>query len=275
MESGRQRKKFLLIELLIVMAIFPLPEAVSAVISAVRHLTLGGTQTSFLILTVPHHYAASLILGLISTLLPFGAVFLVFYLLYMEGPGVSGIGLDIHRLRHDLSRLLPIFLVAYILPLIGTTLLLPGNMFAGFPVKSMHGDALYLPILIPASVVTAVAEEVIVLGYLIRRLEQLGLGAGWVIAIDTLVRVSYHLYYGPGAIEIAVWGAASAALYMRYRRLGPFIVVHALWDATLFVIDVRAGAVIPIELVVLSVLAAAFWAKWHRLAEPLHSGSVG
>ncbi|MGH3167814.1 MAG: CPBP family glutamic-type intramembrane protease, partial [Trebonia sp.] len=52
--------------------------------------------------------------------------------------------------------------------------------------------------------------------------------------VGVLVRCSYHIYYGVGVIGIAVWATAFVLLYLRFRSVIPLIILHFLWDATLF-----------------------------------------
>src|SRR5262249_58442476 len=68
-----------------------------------------------------------------------------------------------------------------------------------------------IPVLILDAVQNGILEEVLVLGYLLRRLDQLGWAPGKAIALAAVVRGSYHPYPGfggfPGnAIPGAIFG---------------------------------------------------------------------
>lgn len=53
----------------------------------------------------------------------------------------------------------------------------------------------------------------------------------WVLAaVLVVIRVSYHLYYGPPAFALAPWAIATVALYLWMRRLWPIIIAHFAWD---------------------------------------------
>ena len=79
-------------------------------------------------------------------------------------------------------------------------------------------------------------EEVVVVGYLITRLRQLGCGSGCVVAAPRVLRGSYHLYQGFGAfVGNAVMGVVFALFFLRYRRVMPLIVAHTLLDIVAFV----------------------------------------
>lgn len=110
-------------------------------------------------------------------------------------------------------------------------------------------------------------EEIVVLGFLVRRLEQLGLRPTTVVVVAVLVRISYHAYYGWGVLPLFAWALMSVIVYRRYRRLAPFIVVHVLWGATLAFAPVLRPGLLGLEVVAFSVAAFVFWLMWKgRLA---------
>lgn len=101
-----------------------------------------------------------------------------------------------------------------------------------------------VPILILAAIKNAVLEEVIVVGYLISRLEQLRWRAGAIIAASALLRGSYHLYQGPAmALGNVVMGVVFSLWFLRTRRVGPLILAHTILDVVAFV----GYALIPSE----------------------------
>ena len=92
----------------------------------------------------------------------------------------------------------------------------------------------------PAELVQAaqngILEEVLVLGYLLRRLDQLGWAPGKAIALAAVVRGSYHLYQGFGGfLGNAILGVIFGVLYRRWGRVTPMIIAHTLIDAGAFV----------------------------------------
>jgi membrane protease YdiL (CAAX protease family) len=93
-----------------------------------------------------------------------------------------------------------------------------------------------VPVLILKAVENAVLEEVIVVGYLVTRLNGLEWRLGSIIAASAVLRGSYHLYQGFGAfIGNAVMGVIFALFFWRYRRVMPLIVAHSLLDIVAFV----------------------------------------
>jgi membrane protease YdiL (CAAX protease family) len=92
------------------------------------------------------------------------------------------------------------------------------------------------PVLILSAVQNAVLEEVIVAGYLLRRLSQLGWSPGSALMGSALLRGSYHLYQGIGGfIGNLVMGVVFVWLYRRWGRVGPLVVAHSLLDIGAFV----------------------------------------
>jgi len=117
-------------------------------------------------------------------------------------------------------------------------------------------------------------EEIVVLGFLVRRLEQRGLRPAAVLVTAALVRISYH--YGWGALPILAWVLASVLVYRRYRRLGPFIAVHAFWDTALILWPFFGATPLVIEVVALTPSSFAFRLMWrNRLARLPDAGRSG
>jgi hypothetical protein len=83
---------------------------------------------------------------------------------------------------------------------------------------------------VPTAISAGLVEEIVVLGFSYRVLERLGLSDRAIIAVLVVLRMSYHLYYGVGALVLLPWAFLSVLYYRRYRRLWPLIVGHAVWD---------------------------------------------
>jgi membrane protease YdiL (CAAX protease family) len=93
-----------------------------------------------------------------------------------------------------------------------------------------------VPVLILSAVQNAVLEEVVVVGYLLTRLRELGTGTRAAVAISALLRGSYHLYQGFGAFAgNAIMGVLFAVVFLRRGRIGPLVVAHTLLDVVAFV----------------------------------------
>ena len=93
-----------------------------------------------------------------------------------------------------------------------------------------------VPVLILAAAQNAILEEVVGVGYLLTRLRELGWRPAAAVATHALLRGSYHLYQGLGGfLGNAVMGAVFALFYLRFRRVMPLVVAHALIDVVAFV----------------------------------------
>lgn len=93
-----------------------------------------------------------------------------------------------------------------------------------------------VPVLVLSAAQNAVLEELVVVGYLLARLRDLGRTPVVAIAVSAVLRGSYHLYQGFGAfVGNAVMGVVFAVAYRRTGRLGPLIIAHTILDVVSFV----------------------------------------
>ncbi|MBV9204574.1 MAG: CPBP family intramembrane metalloprotease [Actinobacteria bacterium] len=177
-----------------------------------------------------------LFLQLLNIALSLAPVLLVFYLLARSGEGPSAIGADASQPGRDLARGaalaaviggagLGLYLIAYH---VGVEL----NVVA----ENLPDVWWRIPVLLLSAAQNAILEEVVVLGYLLTRLDRLGVRPSRAIAVSAVIRGSYHLYQGLGGfIGNAVMGAIFGVLFRRWRRVTPMIVTHFLIDAVTFV----------------------------------------
>lgn len=74
-------------------------------------------------------------------------------------------------------------------------------------------------------------EEVLVRGYLMTEMMQLGKPQGAAIIASVVLQTSYHLYYGWGeAIALSGFFVVLAVYFANSRRLTPVICAHLIWD---------------------------------------------
>lgn len=94
-----------------------------------------------------------------------------------------------------------------------------------------------VPVLLLQAVKNGVLEEVLLLGFFWDRLERLR-WSPWAIIVGLAVfRGSYHLYQGFGPfVGNVLMGLIFGWLYMRRRRVMPFVGVHFLLDAVGFLV---------------------------------------
>ncbi len=92
------------------------------------------------------------------------------------------------------------------------------------------------PVLVGRAVMNAVLEETLVAGYLLHRLDQLGVRPWRAVAVSSVLRGSYHLYQGLGGFfGNAAMGVLFGRLYQRWGRTTPLIIAHALIDIVAFI----------------------------------------
>jgi membrane protease YdiL (CAAX protease family) len=168
------------------------------------------------------------VVGFVFGLAP---VYLVWHLVRRSGEGLEGIGFPLDRPREDALRGAVLFVIVGIAG-IGVYLAavaLGVNRFV-VPVPPL-GHWWTVPALVLNSAQAALLEEVIVLAYLITRLQQLGWSDRAAIVASGLLRGAYHLYQGWGgfAANLAM-GLLFAWLFTKTRRAWPFVVAHFLLD---------------------------------------------
>ena len=93
-----------------------------------------------------------------------------------------------------------------------------------------------VPVLVLSAAQNALLEEIVVVGYLLTRLRELGWRTWTAVAASATLRGSYHLYQGFGAfVGNAVMGVVFGLFFLRTRRILPLVVAHTLLDVVSFV----------------------------------------
>ena len=158
------------------------------------------------------------------------------YLLWRSGISLRSLGLDRRCLGRDAR--LGVGLAALIgVPGLGLYLLARAAGLNLTVLPSALGDTWWrVPVLLAAAVANALAEEILVVGYLITRLRQLGSGEGRAVLASAVLRGTYHLYQGVGGfVGNVVMGVVFGRVWQRTHRLWALISAHALIDIVAFV----------------------------------------
>ncbi len=164
-------------------------------------------------------------------------VALALYLLSASGrSAVRRIGLDLQRPWQDLGTGVGL---AALIGIPGLALYGLGRA-AGITVEvqasALNAAWWTVPVLVLAALQNALLEEVIAVGYLMERLEELAWRPVAIVAGSALLRGSYHLYQGIGPfIGNVAMGVVFAECYRRRRRVMPLVVAHTLLDVVAFV----------------------------------------
>lgn len=157
------------------------------------------------------------------------------YLVWRSGRSFADVGLGRFDVRTDGLHALALAL------LIGV----PGLAFyflahaAGFNltvIPSALDDHWWrIPVLVAFAVANAAAEEIIVVGFLMTRLRDLGWSESRALAASSLLRGGYHLYQGlGGGLGNIVMGVIFGRYWQVKNRLWPLIAAHAVIDITAF-----------------------------------------
>ncbi len=171
----------------------------------------------------------SLVVGIVPVLL-------VVHFLTRSGERPSTLGVDLTRPRSDAARGA---LLAAVVGGAGLGLYLASHA-AGVDLtivaESLPAVWWRIPVLLLSALQNAASEEVLVAGYLLHRLRQLGWSDNVALVTSAVLRGSYHLYQGLGGFAgNAVMGLIFGRLYQRWGRVMPLLIAHTLMDAVAFV----------------------------------------
>ena len=158
------------------------------------------------------------------------------YLLWRSGLSPARIGLARFDWRADLAG--GVGLAALIgLPGLALYLVARALHINASVVPSSLGDTWWrVPMLLVVAFANGWAEEIIVVGYLLTRLEQLGVGWRAALVWSSVLRGTYHLYQGFGAgLGNVAMGLVFGYAWRRTGRLWPLVIAHGIIDSVAFV----------------------------------------
>ncbi len=211
-----------------VLALSLLASAVYAVISVLEAPIRGVTVASASQSTVLARQVAGVVFGV-------APAWLVVYLVRRSGEGLGAIGLAWDRPRKDLALGTALFGVVALggIAVYLVAVELGVNRFV-VPVPPL-GHWWTVPVLLLDAAEAALVEEIVAVGFLVTRLQQLRLGAGAAVGASALLRGTYHLYQGFGGFfgNFAM-GLLFGLVFVRTRRTWPLVIAH-------FLLDVGAG----------------------------------
>ncbi len=149
---------------------------------------------------------------------------LVFMFLKARGWRIKDFNLDISL--NLIGAGVVIFAIDYILVQIIATILINLNLII-YPQLTC---SLSLLEILAVSIINPIFEEIIVIGYVFKALEEKY--RGWlIIVISTLIRLSYHTYQGSIIVAgILPMGILFGLFYWRSKKLFPLIIAHGLLD---------------------------------------------
>ena len=227
-------------ELLLVLWLSIAASALRSLLSLVEQLTRGvklSEQTQSLVGNyVPDRPWLDVLFQVSRIGLALVPVFLVIHLLGRSGEGRAGIGLDLRDWRRDLVRGA---VLAAVIGSVGLVFYIAAyNLGMSVRIAAVTADQTWWTwlLLLASAAWNALLEEVIVLAYLIHRLDQIGAKPWQTVASSAVLRGAYHLYQGFGGfLGNLAMGTVFGVLYRRWGRVMPFFVAHFLIDAVAFV----------------------------------------
>jgi membrane protease YdiL (CAAX protease family) len=229
---GQSTSRLLKQEVGLVLGMSLLPSAAYAFISLVER-PVRGTTVSLVPAAMRWPDGARQLISIAVGVMP---VLLIGYLLNHGGEQWSDIGVDRTQPSRDFLQGLAI---AAIIGVCGLGLYVAAYHlgFSRAVVPVTDGGAWWqIPILLLSALRFGLLEETVVVGYLLRRLKQLGWGTWPATLATAILRGSYHLYQGYGAfVGNFVMGILFARWRVSGRRTVPLVIAHTLIDALTFV----------------------------------------
>jgi membrane protease YdiL (CAAX protease family) len=233
-------RSLLWIEVVLVMSVSLGRSGVYALVNLIATWTApGGLSEQHAVLNgsrAPGREWLDLSLQLLAILFSLVPAFLAGYLLVRDGADLRLLWFDRRRLGPDTIRGLVLAAVVG-----GTGLMFYLVTYAsGVDLTVVAEDLPHVwwrfPVLVLAAAQNALLEEIVVLGYLLTRFDDLGLPRSLGVPIAAVLRGSYHLYQGLGGFAgNLVMGLLFGWLYTRWGRITPMVVAHTVLDIVAFV----------------------------------------
>ena len=187
----------------------------------------------------PHLPVVNVVLGLLDYLPVAAVVPLALLLLARTGQRPADLGLTVARWR-DVGVAIGLAAAGlgceFVLATPFAHLHLPLVNTSG----ALHVPAYYLIFGLSQALITAIAEEVAVSGYLLTRLDQLGWSPWAAFWVSLALRTSYHVYYGFAVVLTLPLGYFVTRSFQKHGRLSRPILAHFLYDSVIFLIAILA-----------------------------------
>jgi membrane protease YdiL (CAAX protease family) len=189
---------------------------------------VSGAQTSHALLDFAYDVA-----GILNGLFP-ALLALVLLARRPGGPGL-GVGFDLQRAGRETAQGVG-FLALIGIP--GLALVYVAHRLglnATIAVVNFPAVWYRVPYLLVSAAQNGFLEEIVVVGYMLTRLRQIGWSNSRALAASAVLRGSYHLYQGFGGfLGNVVMGVIFGWWFQRTRRVLPLVVAHFLLDAFSF-----------------------------------------
>ncbi len=170
-------------------------------------------------------------------------ILLILYIIGIQGNGtLADFGVVPLRLR---DPLLILAVLAGALAIAAPAFLLP-EVLPGGGLRWRLENASALPSAFALCLVSGYREELFFRAYLLTRLGQIGIPAGFAVAGASLLFSLGHLYEGPIAVAVtAVQGVYLSLIFMRRKNLHVISIAHGAYNFILLCISLAAGSTPP------------------------------
>lgn len=227
------------IEILLVLGISLGKSAIYSVLSITEKLTravpLNQQTTTINTSVTPDRSWLDLAYQLAAIGFPLVPVGVALYLLWLTGDR-GRIGYDLRRPGFDMGRG---FFAAAIIGIPGLAFYFAARQLGintNVAPANLAQHWWTIPVLVGLACMNGVLEEVVMLGFLLTRFDQLKLNPWTGILISALIRGSYHLYQGFGGfLGNVVMGLVFGYLYRRWGRVMPLVIAHVILDLVSFI----------------------------------------
>jgi hypothetical protein len=221
------------------MAVFLAPAIAGAVVPLARHIG-GVNDIERFPRLVPGNPLANMVLGIAVYATSAAVVPLALFLLMRTGQPPAALGLVRPSWRNDiwpgvgvagLAFLGEFGVLIVLAPLLAHSRAVVQPLVSGVPdYYVLYGLAM--------AAVAAVTEEVIMNGYLMVRMEQLGWTPRSALVLALVLRSSYHIYYGLAVLAVVPVNYFLTRSFQKHKRLERPIIAHFLYDAVLITVSV-------------------------------------
>jgi len=240
LEIDEPTRRDLVWETRFVMVAFLVPGIAGAIVLLAQHVSGVGSITRFPVY-ISGHPLTNLIVGILAYLPTACVVPLALLLLNRTGEGPSRLGMGVPKLRMDLIPACGLVGASFgsefvVLLFLAPLLASHSSLVSNTPVGHVPGYYVIWGLMISAT--TAIAEEVLMNGYLVTRLQQLGWTPRSALILAVSLRTSYHVYYGIGFIVTIPFAYFMTRSFQKNRRLTRTILAHFLFDAILLTISI-------------------------------------
>ncbi len=236
--TAGEQSRWLGWETIFIVAAFALPGIAGALGLLIKRIVTGNGLNEFA-LPIKHHPGASVVILITSYATTALVVPIALLLLARTGQRPVALGLQTGHWRRDFAGGVGLLAGVWIANLATVVPLfaLLGNSLTN-PQSNSHVPAYFIVYGLSVAITTAINEEVVVNGYFMTRLSQLGYTPRVALAISLAVRTSYHVYYGLGFLATVPFGYVVTRSFQKRRRLAGPILAHFLYDAILLTVAV-------------------------------------